>query len=380
MKHDPRHAITANHMPPVETVLESDLAFHLGSFDSYQFAAIAEACAGKEVPWGAFVCFNLGMRHFVSGDFYRDHYAITDTTIERRGELGSFKQVRTIETITRDFSFFDPSLYYCYDLQDARHTDYAKLFGTEKSIPVFQYHRRKDLSAIIIPLYVYHEHPSWNIPKLIDQISFAQKRPKAFWRGDLSGELVSRVGFLGTHAIANHDRLTEDEKIAALRQSTRFRICQDHSSDEMVDAGLVIKWGSPEYPAPIAFLQPLCRPRVSHQDHLYYRYLLALDGYDGPSSWYWMLGTNSLVLRQESQWEMFGDNYFHPWIHFVPLALDGSDLTEKLSWCEHHTSECAKMVDNAHAAWAVLFDPQLQIERRRALFATYNRWAQTAAQ
>ncbi len=366
MKYREEAIITEGRIPQSEDILRADLAFHLGDMDAYDFSALPEACAGREIPWGVFVCLHPGKRKFFSGGFFEENCEINDTGILIKSGNPWPKQVRAIETINRDFKLLDKSLYYCFDLQDARATNYADYFGTEKSIPVFQHHRRVGIPAIITTLIRYHESPSWNIPEIIDTTSFHEKIPGVIWRGDLSGQVQSPLGFGGTHNVVNNISLSDDQKITALRQSARFRLCQDHQDDDRVDVGLVIRWGSPTYPEPVSFLEPLCKPRITPQEHLSHRYLLALDGYDGPSSWYWMLNTNSLVLRQDSGWEMFGDNYFHPWVHFVPLCSDASDLNDKIAWCESHLDQCASIVANARAAWAVLFNRQFQINRQRS--------------
>lgn len=36
-----------------------------------------------------------------------------------------------------------------------------------------------------------------------------------------------------------------------------------------------------------------------------------------------------------------------PWVHYLPLKLDFSDLLEKMDWCEAHLSECAAVARRA---------------------------------
>lgn len=364
--------ITAAHIPGTEDILRADIAFHCGDRDFYDFPALQRVCKERPTPSPAFVCIHLGTKSFVAGGHYKNNYIISENQIDLAKDKGDQKQVRTIQTINRDFDMFDKALYYAFDMTDARRTNYAEFYGTERDIPVFQTHRLSTLHAIISPLYLYQQYPSWNIPKIDDRKSFLEKLPKALWRGEMSGVVLSPWGLTGVHSIARHTTLTEEQKIALLRQSARFRICYDGNEDDKIDVALVINWGGTAYPEPIQFLERLCRPRITQQAHLDYRYLLALDGYDWPSSWYWMLNTNSVVLRQESPWQTFGDNYFVPWVHFVPLNADASDLTEKIDWCEHHLIECQRLIENAHAAWRVLFDSRFQVERRRANIEFYN--------
>jgi hypothetical protein len=257
-------------------------------------------------------------------------------------------------------------------MRDGRQYDYAALFGTEKPIPVFQYYRRKGHAAIIHPLPGFHSFPSQQVPKVEDPTPFLTKRPKAVWRGRLSGRVSWRGGYTGFSKVAADAALSDDEKSAILLdQMPRAAICARHRNSAIVDAGLVVDSAGLRSVSALALL---CRDRLSIEAQLGCRYLLAIDGNDYPSSLYWMLSTNSLVLRQESPWEAFGDCYFEPWVHYVPFARDGADLSEKLEWCETHLTECARMVANAHRAWSVLFDRNFQLERRRAVLDAYRAW------
>ncbi len=72
---------------------------------------------------------------------------------------------------------------------------------------------------------------------------------------------------------------------------------------------------------------------------------------------------------------MLADNYFRPWVHYVPVKPDGSDMYEKLLLCERNTQRCQEIVANAHACWKVLFSKEYQQDRLKRLFATYNSWS-----
>ena len=307
----------------------------------------------------------------------RDYFDITiDGFINKRNKGGaSGHAARHVYTINRDFHLLNPGVFYFYDTLDTRFCNYKEFYKTDLPIPVFQYHRRAGLNAVIIPLSGYHEYRSTHIPEFSDKTAFHEKASVIFWRGVLSGSIPFRGTLWHTHSIVGLSDLTDDQKLALLRKSLRFNICERSLDSDIIDARIV----RPQSDTPMMkgqnFLEHLWESAVPREKHFGYRYLLALDGYDGPSSWYWMLNTNSVVFRQDSDWEMFGDVYFSPWIHYIPIQKDGSDIIEKYEWCERNPAEMVQITQNARAAWKIVFDSDYRNVRQEHLYKTYNIWA-----
>lgn len=366
--------ITADSNPDPDAVLAADLAYHLGERDAYDVDALETACGSHAAPDDAFVAFHLGHCEFIAGDYYKENCIITDAGIQIKDASGSSKQRRTIATINRDISLMDGSVPYACDYRDARDYDYAAIFQTERPIPVFQYHRRKGRTAIIHPLRHIQEIPSPKIPSFVDTTAFRDKAPKIFWRGNLSGRVRTNNGVVGTPVVANNKRLTPAERLKLLLQCSRLSVCSENLDNPDIDAGLVMHWGRGAYKQPLDFLVPYCRPGATPEQQCVHRYLLALDGYDAPSSWFWLTRTHSLVFRDISPWETFGDCFFQPWVHYVPVEPTRKDLMEKFEWCERNVPKCEAMVANANKAWSVLFDADYQVARRAAVLDRYRDW------
>jgi hypothetical protein len=276
--------------------------------------------------------------------------------------------------VNRDIADMAPDIVYAFDLSDGCRHDYAAHFGTAKPIPVFQHSRLKGAAAMIHPLPGFQTFPSRHFRDARDTRPFREKQSRIFWRGKLTGFIETPRGFARPRGIATDRKRSDAEKIALFRTLTRFRICTDYGDDARIDAGLVPTKNKGDFSTGVPFLEPLYKQHAEIEDHLPHRYLLALDGNDYPSSLYWMLNTNSVVMRQDSPWETFADCYFAPWVHYVPLARDGSDLMDKFEWCETHIGECERISANARRAWSVLFDLDYQTERRRNALRTYSSW------
>ncbi|HTT97753.1 MAG TPA: glycosyl transferase family 90 [Rhizomicrobium sp.] len=366
--------ITADFVPDRSQLLARDLSYHLGDRERYDVHAIEPATSSHPAPDDQFVSFRLGARRFFCGEDFRQHCKISADGVTEHGDALSVMQNRAVSMINRDIADMDPDVAYAFDLSDGCRHDYAAHFETAKPIPVFQHSRLKGVAAMIHPLPGFQTFPSRYFRDPGDTTPFLEKQSKIFWRGKLTGFIETSRGYARPRGVATDRKRSEDEKIALFRTLTRFRICTDFGNDDRLDAGLVPTKNKGDFSVGIPFLEPLYKPHAEIEDHLHYRYLLALDGNDYPSSLYWMLNTNSVVMRQGSPWETFADCYFEPWVHYVPLAHDGSDLMDKFEWCEAHTEECQRISANARRAWNVLFNIEYQIERRRNALRTYNSW------
>lgn len=80
---------------------------------------------------------------------------------------------------------------------------------------------------------------------------------------------------------------------------------------------------------------------IDRSEMINYKYILDIDG--NASTWdatAWKLNSGSVILKCESNWvQWFYDDY-KPWVNYIPIADDFSDLQEKFLWCETHQPEC----------------------------------------
>jgi glycosyltransferase involved in cell wall biosynthesis len=54
-----------------------------------------------------------------------------------------------------------------------------------------------------------------------------------------------------------------------------------------------------------------------------------------------------VLLKTDSIWEQWYYDKLHPWVHYVPVENDFSDLDEKIKWCILHDTECQTIVKNS---------------------------------
>ena len=89
----------------------------------------------------------------------------------------------------------------------------------------------------------------------------------------------------------------------------------------------------------------VCPDWIPRKDMIGYKYILDIDGFS--STWdatAWKLNSGSVILKSDSVWTQWFHNEYQPWVHYVPVADDFSDIQEKYQWCETHQNECEAMI------------------------------------
>ena len=78
-------------------------------------------------------------------------------------------------------------------------------------------------------------------------------------------------------------------------------------------------------------------PRVPCTEFTKYKYLLLVCGFTESSqglSTY--RNSGSLIFMQDSQWDSLFRRFMHPYVHYVPVQHDLTDLPAKIRWARKH--------------------------------------------
>ena len=194
-----------------------------------------------------------------------------------------------------------------------------------------------------------HKIPPADVP-------WHQKKNAAIWRGGLTG--IYRNGF----------------KLGMLKSKTPTQVCQmmhrcnlvlSHAASSLVDAQLI---GTPKHvPASIGTAQLYAPTKASYADMLQYKAIIMLEGNDISSGLKWALYSNSVVMTQpptKTSWAL--EELLEPWVHYVPLKEDLTDVEEKMQWILDHDDEAQEIVRRG-SLWVqdLLYHPE--VERDDAL-------------
>jgi hypothetical protein len=148
-------------------------------------------------------------------------------------------------------------------------------------------------------------------------VPWEKRSPTAFWRGTTTGRPT--------------------ELNLGWRSLPRVRLCEiGISHPDLIDAGLtrIVQINDPTAEASACEVG-LMRQHMPPESFRQYRYQIDIDG--NTSSWpglFIKLLTGSVVLKIQSR-EGFEQWYYDrlkPWVNFIPVAADMSDLIEKIGW------------------------------------------------
>ncbi|MGN0280988.1 MAG: glycosyl transferase family 90 [Prevotella sp.] len=89
--------------------------------------------------------------------------------------------------------------------------------------------------------------------------------------------------------------------------------------------------------------------KMSLYDHLYYRYIMALEGNDVASNLKWVMSSNSIAVMPRPTCETwYMEGRLIPNYHYIEIASDYHDLIERIEYYEAHPEEAKAIVEHAH--------------------------------
>ena len=152
-----------------------------------------------------------------------------------------------------------------------------------------------------------------------------EKTNKAVFRGKLTGNV----------------KAVHENTVTKCRSIPRCRLILEHKASKFVDARLTST--SNVLPEVIEGFN-LTSPVLSMKDILSYKGIIVLEGNDVSSGLKWALLSSSVVLMPDplfTSWAM--EELLEPWIHYIPIQRDFSDLDEKIAWMIRHDAEARRI-------------------------------------
>jgi hypothetical protein len=90
-------------------------------------------------------------------------------------------------------------------------------------------------------------------------------------------------------------------------------------------------------------------PYLSTKEQARYKYILHIDGHVSAFRLGIELATRSVILKVDSPWKTWFSDRLKPYVHYVPVNWDLSNLFEIIQWCKENDDECLKISKNARA-------------------------------
>jgi hypothetical protein len=92
------------------------------------------------------------------------------------------------------------------------------------------------------------------------------------------------------------------------------------------------------------------KPAITIAQHLDYKFILCLEGYDVASNLKWVMSSNSLAVMPEPTYESwFMEGRLVAGYHYVKIKDDYSDLKEQLQYYIDHPDQAEEIARNANA-------------------------------
>ena len=153
------------------------------------------------------------------------------------------------------------------------------------------------------------------------EVPWSEKLPKVFWRGTTTGNRFDNLA-----QWVNYDDGHTDiafSNVAGAFSNT---------------AGFQHKYVNSQY----------FREKQSLLEMNRYKYLLSVEGNDVATGLKWMLYSNSVVFMSRptvASWAM--EDLLVPFVHYIPLSNDYSNLLEMIKWAEEHDEACQEISKRA---------------------------------
>ncbi len=170
------------------------------------------------------------------------------------------------------------------------------------------------------------------------QYPFPLRTNKVMWRGSLSGPAY--VSLENVHTFPRFKLL----ELSRLNPKIIDARLTNYDDDEL-GRYLLKRFGA-------------SAPFIPEPAFIPYKYLISIDG--AASAWRRvpMCLISGSVLLLQHEWSQFFYPGLVPWIHYVPLRKDVSDLVEKYEWLEAHPAEAEGIASSGRAFALRLLSPE----------------------
>lgn len=164
--------------------------------------------------------------------------------------------------------------------------------------------------------------------------SWQNKSNKYYWRGSTTGNAVSPYNLQNFSKLPRLS-LVMMSKLYPNIIDARFTYFTDEV-DPQVKKLMNILFGN-------------ILEKVPEIEHLQYKYLLSIDGHSATGTRVpWIMYSNSVLVKQDSHKIEWFYSALRPYVHYIPLKHDLTDIFKQFEWMKSHDQEVQKISINAH--------------------------------
>lgn len=212
--------------------------------------------------------------------------------------------------------------------------------SVNRNDPLIAYNRTVnktgELSTILWPLQYHLEVAKKG---LLDSMKFKDKISKVAFRGALSGTITTNV-LTG--------RTSRADMVIQWKNKSWTNIALSNIPKDI-------------------YLTPLQKEKInklelnhiSQEELMTYKYILCIEGADISTSFGWVLASHCVPIHPYPFiYEVWYFNGLTPWVHFIPIKQDGSDLEDVYEWCENNPEICNYIAEQGRKHMLQILDTQ----------------------
>ena len=220
----------------------------------------------------------------------------------------------------------------------------------EKYVPILSMSKMDMYADVLIP-----SHEDWGRVQVDDSkffpkshinfdcdfnTSWDSKKPIAVFRGSSTG--------YGT----------------TIETNQRLKVSHLAKDNDCIDAGIT-KWNTrPRKFMGNSYLQTIDVDKLSLDlvgkltplEQSNYKYIIHIEGHVSAFRLSYEMNMGSVILLVESDWKLWYSDMIKPYVHYVPVKKDLSDLVAIIEWCKENDEKCNEIAENAVA----FYDKYLQ--------------------
>jgi hypothetical protein len=114
------------------------------------------------------------------------------------------------------------------------------------------------------------------------------------------------------------------------------------------------------------------KERVPMNEQIKYKYIINIDGHSNPNRTSYLLHSGCLILMVESKYVIgnicWYTDLLEPYVHYIPVKFDLSDLEDQIKWCIDNDDECCTIVQNANNIYKEYFNKNKLLEYSAYIF------------
>lgn len=160
------------------------------------------------------------------------------------------------------------------------------------------------------------------------EIPWSSKLYKAVWRGSTTGQ----------------NEMVADR---SLRKFTRFQLVLESTKrPDLIDAGFtsIVQYASKNKQK---FDLSNIKKELTSIEQSKFKYIVVADGNSCPYSYFWVLASGSVPLKQDSDYIQYFEKDLVEYVHYIPIKKDFSDLSSKILWLRENDSIARDVANNA---------------------------------